>query len=74
MSTDSLLDEARKLSVSDRMLLLEEIWDSIGMDQSVPPLTPEQREELDQRLADYQADPQSGTAWPEVRAQIERKS
>ena len=74
MSTDALLDEARKLSVADRMLLLEEIWNSIGADQAAPPLTASQREELDHRLAEYQADPRAGATWPDVRAQIERKT
>ena len=70
MSTEALLDEALKLSVDDRLRLLEEIWNTISADH--PPLTDEQRQELDHRLAEHDADPQAGAPWPDVRAQIER--
>jgi putative addiction module component (TIGR02574 family) len=36
-------------------------------------LTPEQEEELEQRLAEYDADPLAGSSWEEVRARIEQK-
>ena len=73
MSTDSLLQAAHQLSVAERLHLVEEIWDSIGADPASLPLTAEQRDELDQRLADYEANPTAGSTWEEVRARIERQ-
>jgi putative addiction module component (TIGR02574 family) len=69
MSTEALLDEARKLSVDERLRLLEEIWNTISADH--PTLTDEQRQELDSRLAEHHADPHAGDSWPDVRAQIQ---
>jgi putative addiction module component (TIGR02574 family) len=73
MSAELLLEEARKLSVADRLHLVEELWNSIGGEQDDLPLTAEQREELDRRLADLAANPDAGTPWSEVRARLERK-
>jgi putative addiction module component (TIGR02574 family) len=52
------------------LALVEELWDSIASDSAAIPLTPEQSEELERRLADYQANPTEGVPWPEVKASI----
>jgi len=74
MSTESLLQEARILSVAERMQLVEELWDSIGEQPADLPLTAEQRDELDRRLADCEADPNAGSPWSEVRDRLERRN
>ena len=51
MSTSSQLSDFSHLSVSERMLVVEQIWDSIAAEQTSLPLTPAQRDELDNRLA-----------------------
>lgn len=73
MSADTLLQEAHRLSVAERLRLVEEIWDTIGDDPAALPLTAAQRAELDSRLADYEAHPAAGSTWEEVRGRIERK-
>lgn len=73
MSTDSLLQEVRKLSVAEQLKIVEEIWDGINGEGSEFPLSAEQREELDRRLADYENDRNVGSTWEDVRARIERK-
>ena len=62
----------RALPVSERIELVEDIWDSIAEDTaaSALPLSPEQRAELHRRLAEHQADPGSGVPWEEVRAAL----
>ncbi len=40
-----------RLSVADRLILVEELWDSIA---AATPLTDAQRAELDRRLADHE--------------------
>ena len=42
------------------MHLVEELWDSIAVDQEALPLTNEQRVELDRRLDAYEADGNPG--------------
>jgi putative addiction module component (TIGR02574 family) len=56
--------EILKLSVDERLELIEQIWDTIGAD----PLTEEDLEELDRRLAGADANPEVGQPWAEVKA------
>ena len=70
MSTESLLNEVRKLSVKDRIRFVEEVWNSIGAEEGDFPLTAEQREEFDRRLADFESDPAAGKPWEQVKAQL----
>ena len=58
--------EIRKLSLADRILLLEEVWDSIADEPEAWELTQEQKNELDQRISAYEANPQSTFTWDEV--------
>ena len=56
-----------KLSVAERLLLVEELWDSIA---AATPLTDAQRAELDRRVADHQANPDDVVSWEEVQSSI----
>lgn len=64
------LAEILKLSVSERIQLVEDIWDSIAAERDTAELTPAQREELDLRLDDAEANPGIGRPWQEVRARL----
>lgn len=59
-----------RLSVDERLTLLEQIWDSIAAESAVVPLTDAQRTELDRRLADYGAHPEDVVTWEDVEASI----
>jgi len=69
-----LLDQAQTLSVSDRIALVEAIWDTIASDASLEafPLSEEHRIELDRRVADLEANPDAGSPWAEVRARLKQ--
>lgn len=69
MSTN-LSEEARKLSVSERILLVEEIWDSIAEDNGCFELTEPQKEELDRRLASLPVDSSQARTWDEIKAEF----
>ncbi|MFN2377228.1 MAG: addiction module protein [Candidatus Binatia bacterium] len=75
-SPGKTIDELRKLPVADRLQLVEDLWDSIAEDSSEEtfPVTPELAEELDRRLADLEADPDSAIPWEVVRDRIRRLS
>ena len=51
-----------QLSVDDRMVLLEEIWDSIAADPESVPLTEEQKQNLTDRLNEFQNNPKPASA------------
>ena len=61
--------EILQLSVSERIQLAEDIWDSIA-EAGALPLTEAQRQELDRRLADAEANPGVGTPWDAVKARL----
>ncbi|HEX3532059.1 MAG TPA: addiction module protein [Thermoanaerobaculia bacterium] len=67
-----LLAEAVKLSVPERIELVEAIWDTIAADPATLPLSEAHREELDRRLKDLADDPDAGSPWEEVRARLEQ--
>jgi putative addiction module component (TIGR02574 family) len=60
-----------RLSIAERILLVEEIWDSIADKPEEVPLTDAQREELERRLAAYEANPRAGSTWEEVKARLQ---
>jgi putative addiction module component (TIGR02574 family) len=66
--------EIRRLSVAERLLLVEEIWDSIASDQASVPVTPSVREEITRRLAEHHADPTNVLEWKAVKADLERRT
>ena len=57
--------------VSERIQLVEDIWDSIAEETPVPlQLSAADRAELQRRIAAHQADPSSSIPWEEVRASL----
>ena len=62
-----------KLPLNERILLVEDLWDSIAAEQSALPMTPLQQAELDRRLDAYEADGNIGRAAEEVVAEIRKK-
>lgn len=62
-----------QLSVAQRILLVEEIWDSIAEVEEEIPLTEPQKEDLPRRLAAYEANPKAGSSWEEVKARLRGK-
>jgi len=56
-----------RLSVAERLILVEELWDSIA---ASTPITDAQRAELDRRLADHEANPEDVVSWEEVHSSI----
>jgi len=60
------------LSISERIQLVEDIWDSIAEVPDSLGLTEEQKTELDRRLDSYHQDPTSGSPWEEVLRRIRK--
>jgi putative addiction module component (TIGR02574 family) len=62
--------EILELPVEDRIRLVELIWDSIAAVPEAIPVSDELKAELNRRLAEFEADPQAGSPWEEVRKRI----
>ena len=54
------LNEINKMSVDERIQLAQTLWDSIPETAEELPLTPNQRQELTRRLAEYRNNPGIG--------------
>ncbi len=67
------LEDILKLSVPERVQLVEDIWDSIAASPEALPVTEAQRQELDRRLAAHARDPSEARPWGEVRARLEQR-
>ena len=54
------LRELEALSVSERLQLVEDLWDSIARNHADVPIPQWQKDELARRKADYLRNPESG--------------
>lgn len=63
----------RELPVEERIKLVEDLWDSIAEDRKALLVTPEQRAELDRRLAAYEVDKNRGRPAADVLADVRRR-
>ena len=68
------MDAIRKLSVAERLALVEEIWDSISADPASAPVSGAQIAEARRRLADHDADPTSSVPWEDAEARLRTKT
>lgn len=59
-----------RLGIEERLTLVEEIWDSIAADSAAVPLTQAQRDELDRRIAEHEANPDDVVPWGEIKTSI----
>ncbi len=62
--------ELLELPVAERIRLAEILWDSIAAlpeDVSIPD---DLKAELNRRLAEFEADPEAGSPWAEVRSRV----
>lgn len=62
--------EIQSLTVSERIILAEALWDSIVAEDSEIELTEAQKAELDGRLASFEIDQDVGSSWSNVKARI----
>lgn len=65
---NAALDIAR-LTVEERLDLLDTLWASLGRDPKALPLDETQKRELEQRMQDLEAEGPTGFTWDEVVAQ-----
>jgi putative addiction module component (TIGR02574 family) len=61
--------ELRKLTVAERLQLVDDIWESIAVDADASPLTAEQLSEARARRAEHLQDAASAVPWEHVLAE-----
>jgi putative addiction module component (TIGR02574 family) len=70
MDITATLNQIIELSIQDRIRLVQAILDSIATEQDYIELTDSQKQELDRRIDDYEANPDNVLTWEEVKASI----
>ena len=61
------------LSVAERILLVEDIWDSVAEVPESVGLTEADKIKLDERLALYHQNPETGSPWGLVKERIKNQ-
>ena len=62
-----------QLSPAERILLVQEIWDSLLREGCQASISDEQRQELDSRWERFQSGAMSATPWTEVKNRLQPK-
>jgi putative addiction module component (TIGR02574 family) len=62
--------EILELSVQERIRLVELTWESIAAVQEAVEVTPELKAELELRLKEFEADPEAGYSWEQVKSHL----
>jgi putative addiction module component (TIGR02574 family) len=70
MTKDQVLATAKALPKEDRLYLAMELWEAIHPSGLDLPLTAEQRADLDQRVAEDEANPQPAEEWTALRQKL----
>ena len=66
----NLSNEIKKLSIPERILLVEEIWDSIAGETEAFELSQTQRDKLDRRSHSFTENPSHGRSWEEIKSEF----
>lgn len=65
--------ETAQLSVAERITLVQEIWDSITATTEAGALTEAQKQVLDKRIAELEANPDKVVTWEEIKERMRCK-
>lgn len=58
------------LTASEKVTLAQQLWDSVASDQDAIKLTTAQKNELDNRLAQFELDQNVGSDWETIKSKI----
>jgi len=58
-----------RLSIQERVALVQAIWDSIATEAEASSLTEAKKQEIDRRLAAHRANPDAAIPWDQIEAE-----
>ena len=73
MRPEQIKEEISGLGLSEKLLLVEDIWDSIAADNLEIPMSAWQKEELDKRYKEYKEGRLELHSWKEVHKDLREK-
>ena len=69
----SEIPEISQLSIPEKILFIEDLWDSIVLDEPKVPVPKSHMEELDRRLKSYKTAPGNLLSLEELQLRVERR-
>ena len=73
MRPNEIIKEIDKLGLSDKLILVEDIWDSIARSNSELPMSEWQKVELEKRYDEYKSGKLNLHDWQEVHKDLRKK-
>jgi putative addiction module component (TIGR02574 family) len=70
MSSNPIIETFRKLSQSEKISLVQELWDEITGKSDSLPLTEVQRDLLDERIQQHEQNPADVETWERVKKDV----
>lgn len=67
------LEQLKQLSFSEKLQLVEDLWDAIAEEAAARPLSEPLKAELQRRLEEHRRNPELAEPWEAVKAEIERR-
>ena len=67
------IPEIARLSTPEKILFVEDLWDSIASDEAKVPVPQSHVEELDRRLKNYESHPGNLLSLEQLRARIQKR-
>jgi putative addiction module component (TIGR02574 family) len=67
MSAQTIIESFRKLSPSEKIRVLQELWDEVAEEIASEPLTESLRRLLDERIQQHDENPTDVEAWERTR-------
>jgi len=68
-----IIEEVLKLSVPERILMVEAIWDSIEEKDELLEINEATKNLLDDRLKAHENNPNEGSNWTDIKARIKKQ-
>jgi putative addiction module component (TIGR02574 family) len=65
-----LVQQARALPLAQRVELIDALWEPVAAEGYEPPLTQQQAEELDRRLAARRRNPDDVIPWESIKEEL----
>lgn len=72
MEKKSIIDSFRQLPPSEKIRLVQELWEQVADEAARLPLTDQQRRLLDERIREHEENPGDVEAWDKARADVLR--
>jgi putative addiction module component (TIGR02574 family) len=63
--------EILELPVQERIRLVELIWESVAAVPEAVEITPAMKAELEKRLQEFEANPEAGYSWEQVKSHLQ---